>query len=279
MKTIKIFAIIGLVTLYSISSKAQVSLPYYSGFDNVAQNAGWIEYQKAEETFCHWGPGYAYSLPNGIGHGFAPSSGITLIDNWFVSPAFSIINGGKLDSIRYMFSGYSQPLSGDTIALYLLNGSQDPSLASSKILLFDFRNTEYIPDYTYRIKTSIILPSLNGSSYLAIRYRNSDCSHNWLTVNFDNIAISGNSVGVDELNPSVYKVNIYPNPAKNNLTIETNSNIKQSVEFYNFVGKLVYNAILCNNTTIDITNFQRGVYILKLKTNKETEVRRFVIEK
>jgi len=216
--------------------------------------------KKLKYHFVIGGSGYAYSMPNGIGHGFAPSSGITLIDNWFVTPPFSIRNGGKLDSIRYMFSGYSQPLTGDTIAIYLLNGSQDPSLASLKILLFDFRNTEYITDGSFRIKTNIILSSLNGSSYLAIRYRNADCSSNWLTVNFDNIAISGNSVSIDELNPGAYKVNIYPNPAKNNLTIETNTNIKQNLEIYTVVGEMVFNSTICHKSTIDISNFQRGIY-------------------
>jgi hypothetical protein len=278
MKKNRIFTIIGFVTLFSSSLNAQVSLPYYTGFDNVSQKTGWTEYEKAEVSFCHWGPGYAYSIPSGIGHSFAPASGITFIDNWFVSPAFSIANGGKLDSIRYMFSGYSVPVTGDTIAIYLLNGSQDPSLASSKILLFDFRNAEYIFDGTWRIKTNITLPSLNGSSYLAIRYKNTDCSSKWLTVNFDNIAISGNSVGIDEFNTKADKVNIYPNPAKDNLTIETNTKLKQSLEIYNIAGQSVYTANICNKTSIDISNFQAGIYILKLNTNKGTEVRKFVIK-
>ncbi|NVN95978.1 MAG: hypothetical protein HXX18_11910 [Bacteroidetes bacterium] len=84
MEKIKSFTIIWFITLLSITLNTQVTLPYYTGFDNVTQQAGWTEYQKAEVTFCHWGSGYAYSMPNGIGHAFAPSSGITLVDNWYV---------------------------------------------------------------------------------------------------------------------------------------------------------------------------------------------------
>src|ERR1035437_10386082 len=120
MKNNNLFTIIGFLTLFSISLKAQVSLPYYTGFDNASQKAGWTEYRKAATTFSHWGYSGGYSAPGGIEHDYSPSTGITLTDNWYVSPAFSITNGGRLDSIRYNFWGYSVPSTGDTIAIYLL---------------------------------------------------------------------------------------------------------------------------------------------------------------
>jgi hypothetical protein len=272
MKKIKSITIIGFIILFSFSLEAQVPLPYFTGFENASQQAGWTEYQKAEVTFCHW------YLTSNISHSFAPSSGIILVDNWFVSPPISIINGGKLDSIRYMFSGYSQPVSGDTIGIYLLNGSPDPSLASSKLLLFDFRGAEYIIDNSFQIKTNILLPASSGLSYLAIRYRNADCSHNWLTVSFDNIALSGNDVGIDEFNPNAYKVNIYPNPAKDNITIKSNSNIKQNLEIYNMVGQSVYTSYIYHDLIIDISNFPKGVYFIKINTKEETITRKFAKE-
>jgi len=270
MKRNQKITIIGFITLLSFSLNAQVTLPYFTGFDNPSQQAGWTEYQKAEVTFCHW-----YMASN-LGHGFAPSSGINAVDDWMVSPAFSIINGGKLDSIKYNFSGYSDPLIDDTIAIYLLNASQDPSLAISKHLLFDFRGNEYINDDTFHIKTNIILPASSGLSYLAIRYRNTDCSHNWLTVSFDNIAISGNSVGMDEFSNYGFKVNIYPNPIIDKLTIETNSKIMQNLEVYNLLGELVFRTNILNLKIIDVSGFPKGIYFLKLNNEKETLTRKFV---
>ena len=126
-------ATIILLLLMQIQIKAQVTLPYYSGFDNTTQQYGWVEYRTVSTQFSHWGYDTynAYSEPNCIGHDYSPSSGITLADNWYVSPGFSISQGGKLDSIRYKFGGYSTPVAGDTIALYILTGSQNPSLATS----------------------------------------------------------------------------------------------------------------------------------------------------
>lgn len=279
----KIFTIIGFVILLNLSVKAQVSLPYYSGFDNTSQQTGWTEYKKAATTFSHWGYASfsAYSAPNCIVHDYSPSTGITLTDNWFVSPVFSINNGGKLDSIRYKFSGFSQPVAGDTVAIYLLNGSQDPSLATSKQLLFDFRNTEYITDNTYRVKTNINLPALSGSSYIAIRYRNTDCSSKWLSVFFDNVAIRGNGVGITELNTSTGEVNIYPNPFSSSTTLQADTLLKNAtLTVYNSAGKQVKQIknIAGQEITLYCDNLSSGLYfILLTQDNKTLATDKFVI--
>jgi hypothetical protein len=277
MKKSKLFMIMGFITLLSISLNAQVSLPYFTGFDNATQQNGWVEYKTAATTFSHWSvAGGGYSLPNAVGHDYSPATGITLTDNWFVSPGFSITSGGKLDSIRYKFSGFSTPVSGDTIALYLLTGAQNPSFAITKILLFDFRGTEYVNDYTYHLKTNIDLPSAGGLNYLAIRYRNSDCSSQWLSVAFDNIAISGANVSVNELNSAADKVSVYPNPAKDHLTIATYSATNQRLEIYDITGQKIYTSDMLAYKSIDISGFPAGMYILQLKTDNETLVKKFV---
>jgi len=83
----KKFVIISFATLISLISTAQMSLPYYTGFDNTSEQAGWKEYKKAATTFSNWGYGTfnSYSAPNCVEHDYSPSTGITLTDNWYVS--------------------------------------------------------------------------------------------------------------------------------------------------------------------------------------------------
>lgn len=281
MKKMKHFTIIGFVILLNPSLKGQISLPYYSGFDNTSQQTGWTEYKKAATTFSHWGysPVGAYSPPNCIGHDYSPSTGITLTDNWYVSPAFSISSGGILDSIRYKFSGFSQPAAGDTVAIYLLNGSQDPSLATSKQLLYDFRNTEYITDNTYRVKTNINLPTLSGLSYLAIRYRNTNCSSNWLTVHFDNIAISsGTSVGINNLENNSNEVVIYPNPVNRAFSINYANNTK-SIRVLNELGQVIKtfsNLESSQTKEIDLSDVLSGIYFVEIITTEKTFTKKII---
>ena len=82
-------------------------------------------------------------------------------------------------------------------------------------------------------------------------------------------------INSNSLNESIH---IYPNPAKDILTIETNSNTEQRLEILNLMGQTVYTTIINKKATINTTAFANGVYILKLYTDKETVVRKFVKE-
>jgi hypothetical protein len=280
MKSVRLPLITLIVLLFNFQSKAQETLPYYSGFDTQEQKDGWTEYKTAATQFSHWGDGgfNAYSDPNCISHDYSPSTGIDLTDNWYVSPGFSISNGGKLDSIRYSFSGFSVPDTGDTIAIYLLNGSQDPTLAS-KTLLFDFRDNEYQTDNVYRIKTDIILPPKSGLSYFAVRYRNTDCSTKWLTVFFDNISISGVTLGVNE-NLNEDDVSIYPNPSNGKFRINHTNDVT-SISVNDYTGKAVHYSSNVNNhtvTEIDLSDEPKGIYIISIRRNKGLSTRKIVLK-
>ncbi|NLK56299.1 MAG: T9SS type A sorting domain-containing protein, partial [Bacteroidales bacterium] len=65
--------------------------------------------------------------------------------------------------------------------------------------------------------------------------------------------------------------NIYPNPANDNVTIQLKSNEPASITFYSILGQEVMSAILNDNqTTIDVSNLNRGLYIVKVKQKGQT---------
>lgn len=282
MKKNTLLGICGFILFTSYPVLSQVSLPYFSGFDDANQQNGWIEYRIASTEFSHWQyeDGVGYSAPKSVGHDYSPSTGITLTDNWFVSPAFLITNGGQLDSIRYKFSGFSTPVAGDTVGVYLLNGSQDPLLATSKILLFDFRGTEYLPDNEYRVKTNINLQPLNGLSYIAIRYRNTDCSSKWLSVSFDNVAISGETIGLNEIINNQNELEIYPNPATGNFIVNSQDEI-QSVSIQNEKGQIIeelFFTVGIHTAKLDLSNKEKGVYFIKINHGEQIFTKKIMVK-
>ena len=126
-------------------------------------------------------------------------------------------------------------------------------------------------------------------------------SGNNITINFSSTASSGDLVvsghngcgdgtfspyfpiivihcsGVSENNEdNEYK--IYPNPAKEVLTLETNSNKVQRFEIINLVGQTLYKSSIFKKVTVNASTFSNGVYILKLYTDKTTFVKKFVIK-
>lgn len=76
----------------------------------------------------------------------------------------------------------------------------------------------------------------------------------------------------------IYKnesLSVFPNPAIDHITI--NAPEKSELEILNIDGKCVKNLIIAqNNTSIDISRFAKGMYCVKINTNKEIYTTKFV---
>jgi len=76
----------------------------------------------------------------------------------------------------------------------------------------------------------------------------------------------------------------YPNPATTNITFDFQRNFEKgySIQVYNFLGrKMIDQPIVADQTTINLTDFTRGVYIYKLfdKNGKLVETSKFTVSK
>ena len=70
--------------------------------------------------------------------------------------------------------------------------------------------------------------------------------------------------------------NIYPNPVNDVLYIE-NSDIVEEVTIYNITGVIVYNERCTNNNVqVDIAELEAGAYIIKVRTENNEAINRFI---
>ncbi|MEH6535010.1 MAG: M28 family peptidase [Psychroserpens sp.] len=76
------------------------------------------------------------------------------------------------------------------------------------------------------------------------------------------------------------EVNVYPNPVKSNLNIETNSNIRDiDIQLYDVSGKLILNSSSSENiTTLNIKKIPQGIYFLNIKSSEKTGTYKVVKE-
>jgi len=105
--------------------------------------------------------------------------------------------------------------------------------------------------------------STNGSPYLLCSYKNENIEYqNSQHPQFAGLCLHNETaaIGDEELN---YQIIIYPNPVKDILTIEEQSNIEiESTSIYNYLGQKLVTA---QQRKIDMSNLKTGVYLVKIK--------------
>ena len=74
---------------------------------------------------------------------------------------------------------------------------------------------------------------------------------------------------------------IYPNPAKNNVTIQFSNEFNTSIQIsiLDLSGKTIESYTTTdNNFKFDVTNLNSGVYFIKMNTNNESNTQRLIVE-
>ena len=90
--------------------------------------------------------------------------------------------------------------------------------------------------------------------------------------------VSSNGVGLTKQRLTYADFLIYPNPSENSLHIKTTNKIIQKAEVYNLLGQslLIINAMALSEFDLDISELQRGSYIVKLSHNEGTQTFNFI---
>jgi hypothetical protein len=240
-------------------------LPYYTGFDNTNEKAGWQEFRQGYQGFYNWGYGSGFTAPYSISHDYpvGSTSTDTTID-WFVSPQFDFTNGGMIDSIKvriYSITGNVTAI--DYLGAYLLIGSSNPSTATSKIELGNFTSLVY-NNGNWSDTGKFTIPASTNNCYIGIKYR---ATNNWFVVGVDNIKISGNSSsGIKNITQSNYILS-YPNPCTNEIQINSKNRI-QSIAITNVLGNSINwnwkNEANTNYVILDTEQLSKGIYFVRL---------------
>ncbi|MPL70015.1 hypothetical protein SDC9_15766 [bioreactor metagenome] len=85
------------------------------------------------------------------------------------------------------------------------------------------------------------------------------------------------TLGLSKVNSDV-EINIYPNPAENELNVSSSVEITK-IEILNLLGQIIFTKdIKSSNTKIDVSNITKGNYIAKTYTKKGVKTNKFVVK-
>ncbi|QAA82166.1 T9SS type A sorting domain-containing protein [Aequorivita sp. H23M31] len=77
-------------------------------------------------------------------------------------------------------------------------------------------------------------------------------------------------------NPTSFQMILYPNPVKDDLNIELQTDRATDYKIYSILGQIVGEGTYTEN--IDVSNLKSGVYMLEVNTDKEKMIERFIKE-
>ena len=89
--------------------------------------------------------------------------------------------------------------------------------------------------------------------------------------------IFGNNVNVHEHQMS--SLELFPNPANNIININLKNNITSNYEILDVSGKVLKSDSFLNETQINTSNLQNGIYIIRVGNDFESFSKRITITK
>lgn len=113
-----------------------------------------------------------------------------------------------------------------------------------------------------------------SGSFVVIYVRASAAVDSSNEVFYDNISlIEQTTASVDDIFSS--KVSVYPNPAKESVTITSQVELNK-IEVFNLLGKQVIKTSTLNNNILDVSSLSKGVYLMKLTSGDSVATRKLI---
>jgi Domain of unknown function (DUF4465)/Secretion system C-terminal sorting domain len=193
--------------------------------------------------------------------------------------AYSSMKNGDFLETKFGDTSGNRPDYFKLVARGFLNGTLKND--SATFYLADFRFVDNSQDYIVKNWTWFNCEGLGivDSVYFEMRSsRNGQFGMN--TPAFfaiDNVTISYGTEGVGEISEA--NMSIYPNPAKDVLTINTKEITNATATIMNIDGHIVsQNKLASSVETIDISAIANGLYLLEIKSNAGIITRKFAKE-
>ena len=235
---------------YTISDNSWISFSSYG-------TGGIINYNVNTNNTGYARTGYIYI--NDVSDGINNVTSLEIYQdacctNWVVSPSYQQVpSGGGNYSIDVSASGscnFNYSIS-DPNWIYFMN------YGSNGVL-------------NYYVSANTTGYTRTGYIYI----NDANCSIN----NVNSLFITqASNVGIDEINSDNNAINIYPNPATDNITIE--SSHKATIEIYNLQGQSIKSlAINEGKTNIDVSEIPKGIYFIKSYFEAEIIIRKIIIQ-
>ncbi|MGK4568720.1 T9SS type A sorting domain-containing protein [Flavobacterium sp. 3HN19-14] len=123
------------------------------------------------------------------------------------------------------------------------------------------------PNFVYGYNTNLITAAVNNTLPNQTYYYRLVATYNGTTIYSPTYQYTTFALGLAGIN-SETALSVFPNPATDFVNFKSNNSEKiNGIEFYNALGQRIYNKTSFNDTDVkvDVSNFSKGIYFIKVK--------------
>ena len=246
---------------YQLSNVSPSAIPYAEQFTD--QTIGWNI-----EDLNNDGKTWSYIDATNFGHGDNTAyksdwNGSMAADDYLYSTCIDLVAGTdyKLGFWYKIGAGYPEQLE-----VFIGTSATSTAMTQSIVDLGEISNG------TYAESSTNFTVSANGTYYIG--FHSYSAADMWYTA-IDDVSIM---INTDIETPTNNNFNIYPNPTTGLVTIEGAKDSQITV--YSMIGDVIYeNDKASEITTLDLSSYAVGNYIVKIISNDEVNTQKIVLTK
>lgn len=273
----------------SFRQEQYASFPFSEGFTNATfPPAGW-DYISIDNPL-------AYMSRNGSVGGFGSSTGCVKMDvyatpysnfgqiDYLMTPAIDLTNAPASGTVLEFAVAYRQVDNTTTDGLKVLASKDCGSTwttvynkSGSTLATGSLLSTAFTPSASDWRKETVSMTPYVGQNVILAFATTCDFGNN---IYFDDINLTNPAVGINE-NTIDLNISVYPNPAQQFITL-SGDNLKNSrIAVYSLMGTQQQNTQISNSTspTLDLSEFQNGIYFIHISTDHGTSVKKIVVSR
>ena len=213
------------------------------------------------------GTGYGYNGSDGciLSKSYDNNTGVLYPDNYLVSPSLTLGAGATLT-----FAVTGQDASYCNEHYSVLVSTTDMNVASFTTV-FEETFQDAKDQATWQIKT-IDLSSYAGQT-VYVAFRHHDVA-DMFYLDLDDVNVTNATLATTGIVENENNMTVYPNPATSVLNV--NAEGYNTIEIVNMLGQVVYTANARNNMQINVSNYNNGVYFVRMNGANGTSTQKFI---
>ena len=183
------------------------------------------------------------------------------------------------NSVTINFASNFSTASGPDVRLYLIK-SEGKSISDLKKLnpenldnisfgLIGFSGTQ---NYTETIPNDVDISEYDTVFFYCLQFTAFWDLGTFTPFNSNNCSV----LDVDTF--TINEISLYPNPAKNQIQFSNIEGVSAEIRIFNVLGKQVFQQSKITEKSIDISSFNKGIYLVKITIDGKSKTQKLVIQ-